>query len=347
MPDRNHRFACAAAFGVAVLIVGGCRERAPGPVVRPRPDVVPPVVAIEVAPESLRERWSDATDVPWRSAYSLARICEAAYDHDAASLEATLRAWNFDRVDQVTGGSMFGYVASTDSVVVVAFRGTDGFERADWVVNLSLGRQKVRHGNVHGGFYRSMLSMYDKVLLLARSHGAGEKQVWVTGHSLGGALAVAFTYEVLANGALEPFGVVTFGQPLVGDAGVRDFLNSRLEEDYVRFVNGRDPVTRVPPTFKHCGAVIRFADGEFTVTPAVTYAAASDAPGDEVPADNQEPEAMSVEEFQQFQRDLAAESANAPPTTADGEQAYGGNLPLISDHYMESYISEIARSSRK
>ncbi|THG21463.1 hypothetical protein TEA_001081 [Camellia sinensis var. sinensis] len=81
----------------------------------------------------------------------------------------------------------------------------------------------------------------------------GKTKFIVTGHSLGGALAILFVgllgyhEDTLLLEKME--GVYTFGQPRVGDDKFKDFMNSTIKKygvKYLRYVYSNDVVTRVP-----------------------------------------------------------------------------------------------------
>lgn len=133
------------------------------------------------------------------------------------------------------------YVMSDGKDVLIACRGTEPSEMND--VKADLDTVKVPHplgGKVHRGFYRE----YEKVMpgireALAKHNKKGDKEVWVCGHSLGGAMAVLVAVD------LKPNGLQTFGQPRVGN---KEFLKN-IDFPYYRYVNNNDIVPRVPPTF--------------------------------------------------------------------------------------------------
>jgi len=145
------------------------------------------------------------------------------------------------------------YVLSDKTDVIVACRGTEPTAINDVLADLKT--WPVKHhkaGRVHRGFYAE----YNKVIpgikeALSKHDKKGTKNVWVTGHSLGGAMAVLVATEIKPQGGLH-----TFGQPRVGN---RQFLKL-IDFPYYRYRNNNDTVTAVPPSFgifKH-GGVLRY-----------------------------------------------------------------------------------------
>ena len=81
-----------------------------------------------------------------------------------------------------------------------------------------------------------------------------KRKIWMTGHSLGAALA---TLAADRYGNVQ--GVYTFGSPRVGDGAFK----KNFEVEAYRIVNNKDIVTRVPPPgrYKHVGD-IKFIDAD-------------------------------------------------------------------------------------
>ncbi len=89
-----------------------------------------------------------------------------------------------------------------------------------------------------------------------------ERPLWITGHSLGGALAILLALQLSKTSGCKLAGVVTFGQPKVGDAQFSQAINAQLLPFYRRYVNQRDIVPKLPPLadYRHSGQLYYFDD---------------------------------------------------------------------------------------
>jgi Lipase (class 3) len=311
----------------------GLTANAPHPVRPPEPG--PGTIVVQ----PLAQAWDfDNEKVPWEPILPLAQLSESAY-REGVELDVILKKLGLAKVSEFPAGSMYAYVASNDKAVVVAFRGTNADELQDWLADADIASEAVMHGRIHSGFYRSTQSILAPISAAVKEHGGDAKFVWVTGHSLGGAMALAFVYDVLTSGEIKPTGLVTFGQPLVVNGELAQFLNQQLKGKYLRFVNGGDVVPRVFPTFSHCGNLVWFVnDGyEFRrpqalapstrdpeATPRLDYASA--------------PPPLTVGEFQELQTRLKEQPRARARDLPAGEVQTVRAPAFLEDHHMSGYI---------
>ncbi|NEP61288.1 MAG: lipase family protein [Symploca sp. SIO2G7] len=156
------------------------------------------------------------------------------------------------------------FIFRTDSCIVLAFRGSQ--EIRDWYTNFSTQLRKftIRRegqtaissykGRVHTGFFLGWASIEKEVLAQmkhwqeALKPGKTLPPLFVTGHSLGGALATMAAASLQDNN-MPVAGLYTFGQPRVGDLSFTRHLNTTLEGKVFRFINNNDVVPHVPIPF--------------------------------------------------------------------------------------------------
>ena len=146
-----------------------------------------------------------------------------------------------------------GFVVEGDDTIIVAFRGTQPNRPMDWFVDFRATRGHWDHniGEVHDGFYNALRKVWGVTLangevLPKRLVNRGNKTIWITGHSLGGALAELCAAQAMFVSRIPVQGVYTFGQPRVGNKDFAAAVNEKLGSGIYRFVNDRDIVPRVP-----------------------------------------------------------------------------------------------------
>lgn len=195
-----------------------------------------------------------------RAAYSdrmaalLAKLSLLAYiafeDADKKGLlEATLTHGGLKLVDAIAVDDTECIVVEAKDFLVVAFRGTTSKADRKTDFRISIGRAEVdnhpQHVRVHAGFYDAY-KLVEPRLHAAISSVPG-KSVYLTGHSLGGAVALVAS---AALGGRDDLGnrvaaVYTFGAPRVGG---RDFP-AIVKAPHYRIVNSGDVVPLVPPSW--------------------------------------------------------------------------------------------------
>lgn len=187
------------------------------------------------------------------------------------------------------------YMLRTDQFMVLAFRGSQ--EPQDWLTNLTtqlrgftiqkdgITALSSYKGRVHTGFFLGWAIIEESVLAQIScwqkdfaSKGKLLPPLYVTGHSLGGALATIAAAGLVDN-SIDVAGVYTFGQPRVGDRTFVSQLNSRTKGKIFRFVNNNDLVPHIPPPFSvwnptrfygHVGKATYF-DGKGIMTASGSY----------------------------------------------------------------------------
>ena len=149
-----------------------------------------------------------------------------------------------------------GMVLSSDTCIVFVFRGTrlqihtllDAAEVVTLNQNDLLTDSQFLPavfkvgGKVHSGFLRAFIDISDRLDAIVQARQPGQR-IWLTGHSLGGALATLAAAH-LGPGPIQ--GLYTFGCPRVGNAAFAGVLPTR---SYIRFVHRDDWVPTVPPDF--------------------------------------------------------------------------------------------------
>lgn len=198
--------------------------------------------------------------------YIMAKICEFSYlnkSKDSRFPHTQKILDNLKRIDvrflKVHGFNLFGsqaIIVEHQKFNAVCFRGTD--EGGDWIKNLSLISTSLSGYSVHSGFKAALDNVYSTIR--NRLHSVQEKPMYITGHSLGGAMAVIFALRlVLACSKFEA--LYTFGQPRVFKRGSAQKFWSRVKGKYFRYENNNGIVAHVPPflNYVHCGE-LRYID---------------------------------------------------------------------------------------
>lgn len=202
---------------------------------------------------------------------------------------ASARAYHAASGDNVTG--IFDKGTDThvlinryEDCIVIAFRGTSSLR--DWLTDMEFPLRPVAGGRVHEGFLSAINSVMVKLTAELSGSEVFKYQpvlpIVVTGHSLGGALAVLCAWYLQDRGyAIDS--VYTFGQPRVGDKAFAATYQAVLGAKTFRVVNQNDIVPRVPGVlmgYRHHGIhAFIDANGYLTIDPSWLGLVISDALG--------------------------------------------------------------------
>ncbi|MFS0727070.1 lipase family protein [Paenibacillus sp. 1P07SE] len=188
-----------------------------------------------------------------RTAIFLAAVCSQTYQqfHDTNGTFLVPRTFQIRGIidAQALGNPLerFGFVLESDRSIVVAFRGTG--TAADLAVDM-VARQMAfpyarKAGLTHIGFTELYASCREPLLKLL-NRLPSNKAMYVTGHSLGGALATLAGLDIALSSSRAQPRVYTYGAPRVGDPVFARFFNRHVETS-CRVSNRSDIVPRLPP----------------------------------------------------------------------------------------------------
>lgn len=96
-------------------------------------------------------------------------------------------------------------------------------------------------GKIHSGFDKAFSQLSVEIQTLLNKDEFINKPLFITGHSLGGALATVATKKLTHEGGIAA--CYTFGSPRVGDMD----WTINIKTPIYRIVNAADPVTMLPP----------------------------------------------------------------------------------------------------
>lgn len=185
-----------------------------------------------------------------------------AYEESDETIASQCTEAGFSLIAKLRRGHNFALVVDRGALRVIAFRGTD--EAADWKVNLNVLLTKMAWGWVHRGFSRATDELWGDVSILAAQARASGASVHITGHSLGGAIALLTAARMFVDAPKGDVRLVTFGQPAVGVSSFCACCDVILSGRYIRVVNQTDAVVDTTPLFcMHAGKLWYFdVDGQ-------------------------------------------------------------------------------------
>jgi hypothetical protein len=252
--------------------------------------VIPPLLP-DTLDEDLLQKPRSADDIyDPRLAYFLALVAGWSYA-DEATLSAKLDYYGFrgNTVQEVTvrNDAMLivatvYFIRSADGELgILSFRGTEPMNFINWLTDAEVTWRKFVYGSVHAGFFDNVEALWGGLLDILRNAMSEEaptnghparkplKALYITGHSLGAAMAVVAAARLTIEQEDDDFrrgsilrGVYTFGQPMVGDEN----FAKRCRFNLFRHVYRADLVCRMPPRIVDEGFV-HFGEERFSMAP--------------------------------------------------------------------------------
>lgn len=157
------------------------------------------------------------------------------------------------------------YVNDETKNIIVSFRGTTSTE--DKMTDLRIAQAKYTGKiYVHSGFYDQLFKscvyqeFYNKLIELIESNSY---DIFITGHSLGAALASLFGFR-LATSIDKCIKIITFASPKVGNYYWKRAFDSKCNIINIRVAVSTDPIVIVPfLNYYHVSGVLYLNTGKF------------------------------------------------------------------------------------
>lgn len=158
-------------------------------------------------------------------------------------------------------------------VAILSFRGTEfgTGHYMDLLTDIAIDPVAYKEDSqlqVHSGFYYNLQAVWSSIVAYAQSRLPHIDRLYITGHSLGGALAALAAAEIFWDAAPDTLplqslyaGLYTFGQPMLGNALFAARCEQLLGQSTYRHVHRKDLVPQLPPRttgqFQHFGQEYR------------------------------------------------------------------------------------------
>ncbi len=178
-----------------------------------------------------------------RKSLFFAELSAIAYFPDVEAIKAAGEiGFSNARLAEVDGAQ--AYMFSNETDLVIACRGTESQEWNDLRADLNAWPVTAETiGRVHRGFKREVDDLWP---ILEKKLIRNTKELWLCGHSLGGAMATICASRCkLSYIKTNPLEVFTYGSPRVGTKKYVTYCDVR----HFRWVNNNDIVTQIPPVW--------------------------------------------------------------------------------------------------
>ncbi len=208
---------------------------------------------------------ADATGFTPRNAYACALASHAAYLAPELSGGIAVDEWGMSNFRRSDRRNAQGFVAANGAVTLVAFRGSERYFD-DWSENVDtqlVPGPFAERERTHRGFSAGLAAVLEEIESRIDSLGARDAPLFLTGHSLGAALATLAAAHFYTSGR-DVHSVYAFGSPRVGCRRFREVYKRHDRGRTFRIVNRHDIVARIPPRllrYRHVG-LLRYLDAE-------------------------------------------------------------------------------------
>lgn len=208
------------------------------------------------------------------NALALALASDLAYLAEAEAVPAFREQFGMEaRLFSV--GNTQAYLLTNDNHTVVAFRGTEAPTSIeglkDWLLTDAANLLIVPEGRLgtdlaaagvgarfHQGFVNAIADIWDPLFEAVQAEmKKSERPLWITGHSLGGALALLAAW-IFKRKFVRVHQIYTFGGPMIGNKDAIQAVDREFPGKIHRYVHAPDPVPMLPTLslianhYEHC-----------------------------------------------------------------------------------------------
>jgi hypothetical protein len=197
-----------------------------------------------------------------RNAQILGLISDLAYCAEAEGKERFQKELGME-ARLISVGNTQVYVATSDDHIVAAFRGTEAPTSIeglrDWLLTDAVDLLIVPSGDLgtdfqaagvgcrwHQGFMTALNDVWAPLVeMIEQERKKNDRPLWLTGHSLGGALALLAGWR-LKRKFIPVHQIYTFGAPMVGNEETAKAFDREFADKVFRYVNDKDPIPHLP-----------------------------------------------------------------------------------------------------
>ncbi|OAB46746.1 lipase family protein [Paenibacillus antarcticus] len=154
----------------------------------------------------------------------------------------TIQAKSFSNVWE-----RFGFILESSEEIIIAFRGT--MSTTNWISNIIASQRNFKYIKEDCLTHRGFTDIYSSTrleIISALTKLSPDKTLYITGHSLGAALATLCAIDIAANTHYLSPKLFTYASPRVGDPDFTSAFTKYVQTSY-RIANPFDVVTHAPP----------------------------------------------------------------------------------------------------
>jgi triacylglycerol lipase len=164
-------------------------------------------------------------------------------DDEKKKLEKNVKILNLKLIKTFSTNGTEAILLENDNYIFLGFRGTEATSIKDIRSDVKATIKTCESGGkIHTGFDEAFSQVAVEIQQFLNQEEFKDKPLFITGHSLGGALATVAAKKLSHRGGIAS--CYTFGSPRVGNVD----WSTGIKTPIYRIVNAVDPVTMLPPS---------------------------------------------------------------------------------------------------